>query len=43
MDDDVSLGTPERSAAVQVEVLSVYFDTDGLCYDQVTMREAKLK
>ena len=43
MDDDVSLGTQERSAAVQLEVLSVYFDTDGLCHDQVIKRVYKLK
>ena len=43
MDDDVSLGTPERSAAVQLDVLSVYFDADSLCYDQVIKRAYRLK
>ena len=43
MDDDPCLGTPERSAAVQKDVLSVYFDADSLCYDQVIKRAYKRK
>ena len=43
MDDDVSLGTPERSGAVQKDVLSIYLDADGLCHDRVIMRVYKLK
>ena len=43
MDDDVSLRTPERSAAVQLDVLSIYLDADGLCHDQVIMRVYRLK
>ena len=43
MDDDRRLGTPERSGAVQKDVLSVYFDADSLCYDQVIKRAYKLK
>ena len=43
MDDDGSLETPERSGAVQKDVLSVYFDADSLCYDQVIKRAYKLK
>ena len=43
MDDDVSLGTPERSAAVQLDVLSIYLDADGLCHDRDIKRVYKLK
>ena len=43
MDDDPCLRTPERSAAVQEDVLGTYFDTDGLCHDRVFKRVYKLK
>ena len=43
MDDDVSLGTPERSAAIHQDVLSTYLDADGLCHDRVIKRVYKLK
>ena len=43
MDDDPCLGTPERSAAVQLDVLRVYLDADGLCHDRVFKRVYKLK
>ena len=42
MDDDVSLGTPERSAAVQLDVLSIYLDADGLCHDRVIKNLSEL-
>ena len=43
MDDDVSLGTLERNAAVQLDVLSIYLDADGLCHDRDIKRVYKLK
>ena len=43
MDDDVSLGTPEWSAAVQMDVLCTYLDVDGLCHDRVIKRVYKRK
>jgi hypothetical protein len=43
MDVGLCLGTPERSAVVQWDVLSTYFDVYGLCHDQGIKREAKLK
>ena len=43
MDDDPCLWTPERSAAVQQDVVGIYFDTDGLCHDRVFKRVYKLK
>ena len=43
MDDDLCLKTPERSAAVQQDVLGTYLDADGLCHDRDIKRVYKLK
>ena len=34
IDDVPCLRIPERSAAVQLDVLSIYLDADGLCHDR---------